>query len=361
MKAEKPDRQDENSILWDDLKAIISDESIAWSSFHDKTILVTGATGMIGSLLVKALAWRSIYYKTDIRIIATVRSPSSAQALFAAILQAGASLEFLQWDAREQLETDKGIDFIVHGAAVTSSKQYIQEPLQTIMTTIEGTISTLELAQKKNISSMVYLSSMEVYGESDSNRKITENDFFSLDCASVRSSYSESKRIAETLCVAYWKDRSVPVMIARLAQTFGAGMKLSDNRIYAEFARCALNQNDIRLMTKGESAHSFVYTADAAAALLTLLSKGEPGLAYNIANEDSYTSMREMAELVCREQGIGLQVLDTDSASSARGFAPPHKMNLDATRLKNLGWTAKVSLRDMYRRLIAYLSEEGER
>ena len=122
------------------------------------------------------------------------------------------------------------------------------------MIAIKGTTNVLEFAKAKNVRSMVYISSMEAFGITDPKKNlINEKDLGYIDILNPRSSYSEGKRICECICAAYFSQYGIPVKIARLAQTFGAGVPDSDTRVFAQFAKSAINGEDIVLHTKGES------------------------------------------------------------------------------------------------------------
>ena len=139
---------------------------------------------------------------------------------------------------------------------------------------------------------MVYLSSLEVYGVPQTeDGTVTETDYGYIDPLSVRSSYSEGKRMVECLCASYAKEYQVPVKVARLSQTFGAGVEYHDGRVFAEFARCAVEKRNIILHTAGNTLRTYCYTKDAVAALLTILVKGEVGSAYNVTNKNTDTFM----------------------------------------------------------------------
>jgi nucleoside-diphosphate-sugar epimerase len=219
---------------------------------------------------------------------------------------------------------------------------------------VRGTERVLELAREHRVESMVYLSSMEVYGAPDGSRRITESDFDCIDPLLTRSSYSEGKRMAECMCGAYVAQHGVPVKVVRLAQTFGPGVARDDGRVYADFARSALEGRDIVLRTTGESERSCLYTADAVTAVLTVLLRGADGQAYNAANESTYLSIRETAELVARTCATTPISVRTElDGGAARGFAPTSKLDLDTSRLQSLGWRPSVGLADMYRRMAA--------
>lgn len=344
----------EHDVVRDDLDRIAADPAVPWDVLHGTTVLVTGATGLIGAGLVKALLWYGAAHDADVRVVALVRDPGKAERVFAAPLAAGAPLTFVRGDVETLGAVDGPVDHVVHGASVTSSKEFVSRPVETIRTALRGTERILELAREKQVRSLVYLSSMEVYGSPDGSRRMTESTFDTLDPMQVRSSYPESKRMAEALCAAYASEHGVPAKVVRLAQTFGPGVALEDSRVFAQFARSAMAGRDIVMHTAGESRQTYVYTADAVTAILTVLLAGEDGEAYNAANEATYCSIREMADLVARTVGpvpVAVRVEAQDSAGL--GYAPPRQMDLDASKLRALGWQPTVGLEEMYRRMAA--------
>ena len=204
------------------------------------------------------------------------------------------------------------------------------------MTALKGTENILELAKAKKVSGMVYLSSMEVYGHPEKGHKVTEDEIGALSPLDIRNSYPISKIQCESLCFAYAKEYGVPAMSIRLTQTFGPGVNYNDGRVFAEFARCVIEKRDIVLKTKGETERSYLYTADAATAILTVLLKGEPGQAYNAANEDTYCSIAQMAEMVAKQGGVKVRYDIQDEVGN--GYPKALYMDLDTEKLKALGW-----------------------
>ena len=201
---------------------------------------------------------------------------------------------------------------------------------------------------------------MEMYGVPDAGLpKVQEKDLGYIDILNVRSSYSEGKRIAECLCASYCDEYGVPVKIARLAQTFGAGILQQDNRVYAQFARSVLNKRDIVLHTEGKSYGNYCYTTDAIRALILLLNKGENGQAYNVCNEETTTTIADMAKMVNQEFGDGSikVIFDIPKDQKTYGYAPDVKMCLSSEKLRMLGWIPQYSLSQMYERMIAYMLE----
>ena len=249
---------------------------------------------------------------------------------------------------------DEPVDLIVHGASLTSTRDYVRRPVETIRTTLQGTERVLEIAREQDVDSVAYLSSIEVYGAPDGSRRTTESEFAGFDPMVVRSSYPESKRMAEALCTGYAAEFGVPAKALRLTLTFGPGVDRDDERVFAAFARSALSGQDIVLHTAGETERSYLYTADAVTAILTVLLGGENGQAYNVANEDTYCSIRAMADLVARTGGpapVAVRIEAEDG--QGRAYPPTLKMDLDTAKLQALGWRPTVGLEEMYRRMMA--------
>ena len=318
-----------------DMEDILHAEFIPWARLKDKTVLITGATGLIGYTLVNSLVNASKVQKLNIKVLALVRDLERAKARFSEI-NGESALSYIVGTVEELPEITEPIEYIVHGASQTASKAFVEQPVETILTALKGTQSILELAKAKQVSGLVYLSSMEVYGHPQKGHKVTEEEIGALSPLDVRNSYPISKVQCESLCCAYAKEYGVPAMTVRLTQTFGPGVNYNDGRVFAEFARCVIEKRDIVLKTKGETERSYLYTADAATAILAVLLKGQPGQAYNAANESTYCSIAGMAEKVARQGGIQVRYEIQDESSN--GYPKALYMDLDTKRLQHLGW-----------------------
>lgn len=354
-------------ILKNDLEYISS--KIDNRKLNGKNFLVTGATGLIGFNLVGALAWSGHHRK----ILAFVRNREKAKKMYKMISDLDERCQLkedgnicigdneiilLVGDVTQSISLKEKIDFIIHAASQTSSKAFVDEPVETISTALIGTHNLLELAKEKKVESFVYLSTMEIYGAPSSDERIKENHGTDLDTMLVRSSYPESKRMCETLCKAYQSEYGVPAKVLRLTQTFGPGVQYEDGRVFAEFARCVVEEKDIILHTKGETKRNYLYTADAITAILTVLLQGKVGEAYNAANEDTYCSIYDMAKLVVNSFASGkIHVLIREEEVNKFGYAPVLKMNLDSDKLQKLGWKPNITLVQMFDVLIVYFKK----
>lgn len=307
---------------------------------RDRSILITGATGLVGYNLIQELSKLSSTY--HIKLLALVRNEAKAKSILKDFLHC---TSLVIGDVQNPIETEEPIDYIIHGASITSSRTFVEQPVDTIMTSVMGTGNLLELARRKNVRSMVYLSSMEVYGSPEDDRMLSEQDVGYLDPLSMRSSYPQSKRLCESLCVAYASQYGVPVKIARLAQTFGPGLQATDKRAIVQFMDSALHDQDIQIKASGESARMYLYTFDAVSALLTLLLNGENGRAYNIANKDTYCSIAQLAQKITELfQSSGRVLVNTGTAQERAIYPPDSFLRLDTSGLEALGWQPFFSL-----------------
>lgn len=340
----------QTNVLNEDLMRIANSD-IPFNKLDGKVVFVTGATGLIGSQFIKSIVCYNKVNDTNIKVIAFARSEEKAKSVLGDL----ENVEILVGDINNKISYSGNVDYIIHGASATSSKFFVEHPVETIFTAIDGTKNILEFAKEKNVESFVYLSSLEVYGTPDgSKEKIGENDYGYIDPLSIRSSYSEGKRMVECLCCSYASEYGVPVKIARLSQTFGAGVDYNDGRVFAEFARCSIEKRDIVLHTQGNTVRTYCYTTDAISAIAYIAVYGEVGSAYNVTNPDTACSIKEMAQLVCDifpEADIKVAI-DIPEDVNSFGYNPEMIIKLDSSRLECLGWKAQVGIEEMFKRLI---------
>lgn len=315
--------------------------------------IITGATGLIGSALVKKLI-----SDEDNVIICPVRNKQKALTLFSKGNLINTNRVILvECDLETYFESlDKKVDYIIHCASPTASKYFVEHPVETINFGIQTTSSILKYAQANNVRSIVYLSSLEVYGTVSDDTKAINEDFQGyVDLTDVRSSYNMMKRLCETLCYSYFKEYKVPVKMVRPSQIIPYNIEDNDNRIYAQFGKKAAAGEDIELHTIGDSARQYISIDDAVDAILMVLHKGKNGEAYNLTNESCYISAKEMAHFV--QSNFNPQGKVCINLRNDLGYAPTTRLRLDTSKVRNLGWEPKIDLFQMFKTLIDNLKQ----
>lgn len=326
--------------------------------FKGKTVIVTGATGLIGSLVCKALLLANDRLGLGCAVVAVARNRAKAESILGDYVSLG-NLRYVVADLAKDKNLDIAeADYVLHAASITKSKVMVEHPVDVIDTSLQGTETMLGLSLKTG-ARMVYLSSMEVYGDLPEGVIADESKLGWVDLASPRTSYPESKRMCECLCAAHANQYGTQVCSARLGQTFGAGVLPGEGRAFMQFARSAMRGEDVVLRTRGLSEGNYVNSIDCVAALLTLLARGEAGQAYNVANEESHRTILEVAQLACEVLGNGHSsvVLDIDESNSA-GYAPDVHLRMSSAKLRSLSWEPRVSLASSFRQLGEYMCEQ---
>ncbi len=340
-----------NKILNEDIENIIN--SFDFRRLQNKNIMITGATGLIGSIFVRTIKKINEKDNLNIKLVLIVRNMKNAIDLFGNNI----NIEYIESSVEDFIPKALNIDYIIHGASPTKSRFFIEKPVETLNTTILGTRNILEQAIKSNVKSFIYLSSMEMYGFLDSN-DVQENDLGYINNLDTRSTYSEGKRIGELYSYSYFKEYNVPIKIARISQTFGAGISKNENRVYKVFADSILNQEDIVLKSNGTTLINFSYTTDTILGILYILLKGQDGEAYNIVSDKTNMTILDSAKWLAEEYSKGKVKVAIDIPNENMGFAPNNKMLLNNKKLKSLGWRPQYNIKDGYIRLLEYLKEE---
>lgn len=345
-----------NAVILEDIRTVLSNNK-DFRLLSGKSVFITGATGLIGSFTIKLLIEASNTLPAPIRIFALARNPEKIIDVFGK--EYADKLTVVTGDILALPEIKFPIDYFIHGASVTSSYEFIKHPVKTINTVVNGTQNVLALARKQKAKAFVFLSSMEVYGFLQKSDSVHESEYGYIDLLDARSSYSESKRLAECLCAAYSNEFAFPVKIARLTQTFGPGMNYNDTRVAGQFARAVLEGKDIVLETDGSTARNSVYVADAVSAIISILLKGEPGQAYNVADKNSFYSIKETAIMVANKIDKGrIAVRCRNEINSMYAHNNSLSLNLCTKRVEDLGWRPLFSLEESYRRLIVSLRSD---
>lgn len=317
------------------------DEGLDLGQLTGKSIIIAGATGLVGSALVDVLMLNP---ERDYRVIAVGRNRKRAEEKFE-IYKKDPGFSFAEADITLPLGNAIGTgrtDYIIDAASNASPNFFRQKPVEVMKANINGVSNLLEHGLRHGLRRMVYISSGEIYGEGDGT-PFTETSSGYVDCATARACYPSSKRAAETLCIAYGEEYDADVVIARLSHTYGPGFTESDDRVYAQFIRNVMKGEDIVLRSQGCQYRSWLYVVDAAHAILRLLMDGTRNNAYNVAHPESNISIRQLAELIAEK--AHRKVVFSISNDPAQGNTTPiTKATFSIDKLKALGWHPLFSI-----------------
>lgn len=326
----------------------------------DKTVLITGATGMIGSSVTEILAVMNRRAKANIKLILAGRSERRIRQRFKGILK-NTDYEYLFFDATQSDKLDLKADFIIYGANNANPSAYAKEPAETLLANIIGLHTMLELCKKNSGSRLLYLSSSEVYGKRIDGKNIPyeEGDYGYVDILNPRACYPNGKRAAETLCSCYLQEYGVDSVIVRPCHIYGPTIMKGDAKASSAFTRDVLQKKDIVMKSAGTQIRSYCYTMDCASAILTVLLHGNSGNAYNISNKNSIVTIRDLAETMAQYGGVNV-VFENPSDQEKRGYNLMSNSSLDSRRLEELGWVPLFDLNTGVKRTIDILKEENE-
>ena len=343
-----------NRVVDSDVLEILS-EQLDWERLAGKSVLVTGASGMLASYMVYTLlALNDTLFKSGakLKLYALVRNKPRALEKFAAFLSRD-DFELIVRDIAAFTDFDRKLDVIIHAASQASPKYYGADPVGTLKANTIGTMNLLETAARCQCGTFVFISSGEVYGVLDGSVPIVpEEDTGRVDCADVRSCYAESKRMGETMCACYAHQYGFTASALRLAHTYGPGCALDDGRVFADFVNDVLQGKNIALHSDGSARRSFLYVTDMIKALFYILFYGE-ARAYNVSSGTDI-SIWELAETLCAlypERNLRVEFAGPKTeAGYLRSKSSAGR--LDNAKLRALGWTESVSVQEGFRRMI---------
>ena len=332
----------------------IAKENLTWEKLAGKILLLTGSSGLVGTVLVDALMKKNRDEDLNVKVLAAGRNEKIATERFADYL-GDKNFEFVKLDVNNPIEINSPVDFIIHAASNTHPLLYSTEPVGTMTTNILGTYNLLEFGRKKNISRFVFVSSVEIYGKAlNKDDLFNENYCGYIDCNTLRAGYPEAKRAGEALCQAYISQHKIDIVIPRLSRIYGATMRLNDSKAMSEFIMNGVRGEDIVLKSKGIPRFSYCHATDAASGILYCLLNGKCGEAYNVADSSEILSLREIAEYISSLAGKKV-VFELPSETQAKGFSKAVNAIMPNEKLRSLGWSPKDDTRSGVKKTVEIL------
>lgn len=324
--------------------------------FRNKTFLITGAGGMLGTGIIKWLLLENELYHANIKIYASTRKPEKVPEF----VEKGDQIIFCMFGTEPEALKDISIDYIIHGAAPTGRQFFISNPVETFRVIVDETERLLELACYNKGCRFLYLSSMDVYGTASSECPITEEYIGCIDSLNIRNGYPLGKKAAEYLCFAYYREYGVDAVIIRPASIQGLFQPYEETRVFNEILRCIIEKRDLVLKTDGSVKKCFLYTLDAITAVFTVLLKGKSAEAYNATNPETFMALKDLAEHIfqkyCPEVKVRIDIQNLEII----GYLPIFSFVQDNSKLKMLGWAPYKSPMDIYAVDIERFSERGD-
>ncbi|MBE6105111.1 MAG: NAD(P)-dependent oxidoreductase [Anaerovibrio lipolyticus] len=350
-----------NKVINADMEDIFQ-RDISLQELYGKTVMITGATGMLASYLIYFIMWLNEKKQADIKIVALARNRQKCLERFGGYLERD-YFELRLDDILQPLTIEGDIDYIIHTASLASPQYYGTVPVDVAAPNVIGTYNLLELARHKKTKGFLFFSSGDVYGKMpDGIGGFSEQEMGVMDPLDTHSCYGESKRMGETLCAAYTRQYNISTAIARIGHTYGPTMDIdNDPRVFSSFMKNICEGKDIVLRSDGTAKRPFCYIADAVAAYLLILLRGEAGNAYNVCNTGQFISMNELAEtLINIRQDIELKIVH-DIKNADNDFVE-NKDNVAncpvSTKLEKLGWECHFDVKSGFGRVYSFLKRE---
>jgi len=323
--------------------ASVAQLPVRWEKFQNKSILIAGATGMIGSYLIDVLMHKN-NSGLNCKVIALGRNVEKAQQRFGKYWNREDFMFYAADINRALPDSVGGVDYVLHAASNTHPVAYATEPISTITTNVIGTNNLLRYCAREKVERFVFASSVEIYGENRGDCEAFTEDYCGyIDCNTLRAGYPESKRVGEALCQAYIKEQGLDIVIARLARIYGPTMLMSDTKALSQFIKKGIRGEDIVLKSAGMQYFSYCYVADAVYALLVLLTQGKTGEAYNIADTGSNIRLKDLAGEIAEHVGRKV-IFEIPDAVETAGYSKATTAILNAEKIRKLGWNAQYDI-----------------
>jgi nucleoside-diphosphate-sugar epimerase len=309
----------------------------------NKTVLITGAKGIVGSGLIKWILYENERRGTNTRIFASSRTPD----IKLDYIEENDSVFFCKFG--EEGTIKEPIDYIVHAAAPTSNVVFKEQPVESLLAIITGAEIVLDLASRQNKCSMVYLSSEEVYGTPITKKPVDESFVGTINSLNVRNCYPLGKKTSELLCRAYYEEYGVDVKIIRPTVIQGLFQSYDSVKVESEILRCIIENKNLYMKSNGMTKKCVIYSMDALSAVFTVLFKGQAGEVYNATNPNTYETVKDRAYKAFTKfnPNVTIEFAKRDT-SLASGYLPQRELQEDIRKIVEIGWSPMASMDDIY-------------
>lgn len=352
-----------NLMIKQDMEDIYSRRA-DWNIFNKRNVLLTGAYGMLASYIVYFLFYLKKEKNIDVRLTVVVRNKDKFYKKFRN-LDGIDECTVIESDLSQKFEVGTAMDYIIHAASLASPQYYSVCPVDVLQPNTIGNYNLLQLAKEKQVKGYLLFSTVDVYGAVNvESGLISEETFGAMNTLDIHNCYSESKRMAETMCKAFQEQYNVPTKIVRIAHTYAPTMDIeNDPRVFASFVKNIVNRQDIIMKSSGAGKRSFCYITDAVSGYFTVLLDGKDGDAYNVCNTDQYVSVRQLAECLAnlypdRHIHVVQKERSTAEHYTENVLLLDSESTPDNAKLKKLGWEAKVGIKEGFSRVVRYLESE---
>lgn len=331
-----------NKSYFEDLEyRFVNDKTFI--QLNNKSIFITGATGLIGSALADYLLYIKNHHAVNISIFLGGRNRQKLCERFSIYLE-GKDYNFIEYDALKKLRITHSFNYIIHCAGNGDPVSIQNYPVETILTNIKGLSDLLNYARENSTEKLLYISSSEVYGITNNTKSHLETEFGIINPSNSRNCYPLSKKCGENLCISFSQEYNFMTLIVRPGHIYGPQMTDKDSRATAQFFRKVIQGNDIVMKSSGAQLRSYCYSLDCASAILMVLQKGKENEPYNISNKDSICSIRQFAQELASQTNRKI-LFENPTDAENKSYNLMQNSSLNSNKLESLGWNACFSLK----------------
>jgi len=335
-----------NDVFLEDVRLIAEDLGDFYDELEGKTILVAGGKGFLGTYFVNVLNQINETLSTPMKIVIMDNLITSKDKKN----NPNSNVIFLEQDISENFDFQDELHYIIHAASIAAPPTYRKFPIKTVDVNYQGTRNLLEIARKKKIKSMLFLSSSEIYGDPEFV-PTPESYVGRVSCTGPRACYDESKRLAETISILYFQQHKVPVKIARPFNVYGPYLNLNDGRIIPDFMRNAIRKSEIIIHSDGSPTRSFCYVSDAMRAFFRLLFSKHDGIICNVGNDEEI-SVKGVTELIQKIINKPISISMTKSNDPNYTKDNPQRRRPDLSLIeKSVSYTPKINFEEGLKRV----------